>query len=100
MTALLAVGLLAAAAFLASGAASLMAAGRATPNPDDGAGTSAISGLVLAALAAVTAMAGAAALSSGEATPSGVGPFVLATLMVGLPIARSAVRHRNARGGA
>lgn len=98
MTVAVAVGLFVLAASLAAGAGALMASSGS--DLGEAGERSATSGLVLAALAAIAAMAGAATLSSGQATPAGVGPYVLAVLAVGVPLAMSAVRHRSGRGGA
>lgn len=99
MTVLMAVSLFALAAVLAARAAPMMAPeGADGRHPDGATEKSAMTGLVLAALAAVTAMTGAATLSSGEASPAGFAPFVLSVLVVGLPIAARSSRRRHARG--
>ena len=97
MTALVTVALFALAALLSAYAAPIMVQARKMQPSEDVAVETASLGLSLAASGAVAAMSGAAILSSGELSPAGIAPFMLAVLAVGLPISISVLRTGSAR---
>jgi hypothetical protein len=92
--ALLAAALLA----VAAGRRMASAAGAADPGPspteEQAAG---LSGLVLGCVAVAAATVGATLISSGELSARGLGPYVLAVLVVAVPLAVSAAWRRRTR---